>query len=446
MKKALVLTVLSAALLVSFPASAADPVQPAAEAVAKSPKAAKKPQSDMLDALTALGTELKAAIGAGKGNPIPYLDKLAAHEYSDATKQKLTKVFGNTEPLTIKRSEADGGAVAYAVTAPAHTYRDQDATTFSWSELGVNLLVDKAGQNMTSSGNWSAFSVAGKNVTMTASDMTLESKQRRSTQNIWLGTVKAGIGKVAITPVAGPGVVMEDMTFASNVTQHGKMIDIGYESQIKAIKVVGESVDDFRFAMRMLNIDMRTLEKMTDAITEAEQAGKTKDQQLAVIMDQFKLLGKSAALRGTSVEIDDFSLGFHGNRAVIKGIVSLLKGSDADFVTTAKFANKVVARLQVRVPLALVNDIAKAVMTKEAQGKGEKPSVDGIAQAAQSVTDVIVGKVITGGFAKLEDGVLVSLIEFKGGKLTFNGKEVALPKGAAKPPAKPVETAKPEAN
>jgi uncharacterized protein YdgA (DUF945 family) len=439
-KKALVLTTLSAALLVSFPASAADPVQPAAEAAA--PKAAKKPQSDMLDALTALGTELKVVIGSAKGNPIPYMDKLVAHEYSAPTKEKLAKVFGSTEPLTIKRSAADGGAVAYTVTAPAFNYLDQDATTFSWSELGVNLLIDKAGQNMTSNGSWSNFSVAEKSMTMTVSDMSLESKQRRSTQNIWLGTAHVGVGKMAFTPAAGPGVVMEGLTFASNVTQHAKAIDIGYESQIKSVKVLGESVDDIRFAMRMLNIDMRALEKMTEAMADAEKAGINKEQRLAMIMDQFKLMGKSAALRGTSVEIDDFSLGFHGNRAVIKGKVSLLKGTDADFASAAKFANKVVARLQVRVPLVLVSDIAKTVMTKEAEGKGEKPSAEGIAQAAQSVTDVIVGKVITGGYAKLEAGMLVSLIEFKGGKLSFNGKEVSLPKGPT-PPAKPVEAAKP---
>ena len=442
-KKALALTALSAALLASFPASAADPVQPAAEAAAPAPKAGKKPQSDMLDALIALGGELKFVIGDGKGNPIPYMDKLAAHAYSDATREKLSKVFGNTEPFTIKRSEADGGAIAYAFTAPAHNYLDQDATTFSWSELGLNLLIDKAGLNMSSSGSWSAFSVAGKTVSITVSDMSLESKQRRS-GNIWLGTVKAGIDKVAIAPVAGPSVVLEGMTFASNAVQHGKTIDVGYDSQIKAIKAAGESVDDFHFAMRMLNIDMRALEKLTDAISEVEKTGKNKEQQLAMIIAQFKLMGKSAALRGTSVDIDDFSLGFHGNRAVIKGKVALVKGSDADFSSASKFAKKVVARLRVRVPLALVNDIAKAVMTKEAEGKGTTPSPEGIAQAAQSVTDAIVGKVITGGYAKLEDGVLVSLIEFKGAKLTFNGKEVALPKGAPAPAAKPVETAKPD--
>jgi hypothetical protein len=46
----------------------------------------------------------------------------------------------------------------------------------------------------------------------------------------------------------------------------------------------------------------------------------------------------------------------------------------------------------------------------------------------QTMTDVVVGKLVGGGYARLENDVLVSNLEFRGGKLTANGKEVGLPK------------------
>ncbi len=458
MKKLLALTTLSAALVGALPASAADSPKPivatvsareaaeaAAAAVAEVPAAhatdakpaAKpaKPTSAMFDALGALGSELKDAFGNAKGNPIPYLDKLVAHQYSDQTRQKLTKVFGDKQPMTLQRNTASDGTITYVLNAPAFSYLDANATTIAWSELGMILATDKAGLSMNSQGSWRSFRVADKAMSMTISDISLEGKQRRTSQNIWLGKVGVGIGKIDVSVADAPGAVLEGLSFSSKAVRKGTAIDIAYDSQIKTVKVAGEQLDDIRFAMRMLNIDMRALEKMTDSLANAEKSGKTKEQNLAALMAGFKVFGKSVAARGSALEIDDFSVGLHANRAVVKGRVALLPSTDADFASRAKMVNKIVARLQIRVPVAMVTDVASIVMTKQAEAKGETTSPDAIAQTAQSITDVVVGKMLNGGFAKLDNGVLVSLIEFKAGKLTFNGKEVVLPKAPAKPAA-----------
>ncbi|MES2317825.1 MAG: DUF945 family protein [Pseudomonadota bacterium] len=445
MKKVLVLSALSASLLVSFPSFAVEADKPVIAVANVKPAKPVKPPSDMFEALAALGTELKAAIGSGKGNPIPYFDKLAAHQYSDATKQKVTKVFGNTEPFTIKRSAAEGGMLSYVLNAPAHNYLDSNATTIAWSELDLSVLLDKAGRNMSTKGNWGSFSIADKTFGMAITDITLEGKQRRNAQNLWIGKINGGIGKIAITPAGTAGGAIEGITFASSAVERGTAVDIGYESNIKAIKFADEQVEDIRFAMRMLNIDMRALEKMTDGLANAEKAGKTPEQKLALTMEQFKLLGKSVAKRGSALEIDEFSAAFHGHRAVIKGKVWLTPSTDAEMANMTKLVGKINARVNVRVPVALVNEVAKIVMAKQAAAKGEKPTPEATAQMAQSVTDVVVGKMLNGGYAKLEDGVLIALIEFKNSKLTFNGKEVALPKTPPKP-AKPAEDAKDEAS
>ena len=58
-------------------------------------------------------------------------------------------------------------------------------------------------------------------------------------------------------------------------------------------------------------------------------------------------------------------------------------------------------------------------------------SPEAIGQTAQSVTDIIVGKLLDRGLAKLANSVLSSTIDIKGGKMRFNGKDVAFPAPAA---------------
>jgi uncharacterized protein YdgA (DUF945 family) len=435
MKKVIALTALSAALIATS-ALAADAAAAAPDATAAIPaaKPAPKPPSEMVEALSALGKELKAVIGSGKGNPIAHLDKLAAHQYSDATRAKISKVFGPIDPLRIERSAAAKGMVGYAISAPAFSYTDVNASKFDWTELRLDLLIDKAGRNLSSHGSWPSFSVGDSKLSMTMSDLVYDTKQRRNERDTWIGKGTGSIAKVTFAPQgpdAGAGAVLEGLSFTSSATQHGAAVDVGFDTKVNTLRAGGQSVDDIRFVMRMTNIDMRMFEKFTDNLQGAERAGMAPKQSLALVAEQFKVLGKNVAAHGSAIEFDEISAGFHGNRAVIKGKVSLAPSSDADFASLDKVAKKLIVRLNVQVPVALVTDVARLIMAKQAEAKKEPMSEGAIAQGAQSVADVIVGKLLNGGMAKLENGVLLSTIEFKGGKLTFNGKEVALPKTGA---------------
>jgi uncharacterized protein YdgA (DUF945 family) len=440
MKKVLALTTLSAALM-AVPAFAAEPA--AADVTAKAKPAAKKPKSEMFEALSAIGAELKGVMGTGKGDWIPRLDKLAAHQYSDATREKISKVFGATEPFTIKRTEGSNGALNYLLSAPAFSYTDASATKFDWTELKLNMLLDKGGRNVSAQGSWPSFSVSDKTLSMTVSDMAYEATQHRNERDVWLGKGNFSIAKVSFaTETPGAGAVLEGITVASAAVAHGTGVDFNIDSKVKALTVAGEAFDELRFAMRMTNFDMRLLEKVSENMSQAEREGKTPKQQLDAVAAQMKLLGKSAALRGSAIEISEISAGYHGNRAVIKGKITLAPGTDADYSSMDKFGKKLIVKVDVRVPVALVVDIAKLVMAKQAAAKKEAISEAALAQGAQSIADVMVGKLLNSGMGKLENGVLVSSILFKGGKLTMNGKEVTLPK-TAKRPAQPVSGDKP---
>jgi TonB family protein len=69
------------------------------------------------------------------------------------------------------------------------------------------------------------------------------------------------------------------------------------------------------------------------------------------------------------------------------------------------------------------------------QQHGGKADPQAAAQMAQTITDVMVGKLINGGFARVENDVIVTTVELRGGKLLANGKEIELPKPQPAPNA-----------
>jgi TonB family protein len=140
------------------------------------------------------------------------------------------------------------------------------------------------------------------------------------------------------------------------------------------------------------------------------------------------------------IEIDDFSARYHGNKATLHGRIALSGAGGADQDDVKALAKRIVARFEIKVPLAIVRDVAASVAARQAaaqQGNGAAGQMSGT-QLGQSITDVIVGKLVGGGFARVENDALVSTVEWRDGELRANGKRVALP--AATPPTTATQT------
>jgi outer membrane biosynthesis protein TonB len=88
---------------------------------------------------------------------------------------------------------------------------------------------------------------------------------------------------------------------------------------------------------------------------------------------------------------------------------------------------KIAARFEIRVPVAMVRDISGIVAARQSAQQGAAANGMSVAQLGQTMSDVVVGKLLGAGYARLENDVLVSTVEFRNGKLTANGKEIALP-------------------
>jgi uncharacterized protein YdgA (DUF945 family) len=419
--------ILCTALMATFPAMAA--------AVPESAEAAPaKPQSAMAAAVEAAATELEQNFGSAKGNPLPILDKLAVYEFTAPTAEKLKKVFGSARPFTLVRTPAAGAMNKVDFSIAARNYADVNEQNWSWSAINLTMLIDEAGRNATSNGSWPALVVDSKQTKIVFNDMSLESKQTRTSDDVWVGKARADIKLADITDKEKAiSVKMENLSVTSQVEQNGKDYDIGSDFGIKLITVMDEKIDDVRMSMRMSKIDLKSFEQISNSIKQKTKPGET--PQLDDIGPQIKAFAKGMAARGSSIELSELSVAYLGHRAIVKGHFKLGKIADKDLSSGAAFAKKMDAHLEVRVPVALVTAIARKMTVSQAAKKGETQTPEVVEATAKNLTDMAVDKATGDGYARLDDGVLVSLVDYKAGKLTVNGKAISLPGAGGKQPA-----------
>jgi uncharacterized protein YdgA (DUF945 family) len=414
---------LLAAALLAVPALAAD-----RPPVAK--PAARPAPGPVADALQSALGELQLA--QDPRLPLPaQLDGIASMRYTPQTAAKLRAVFGNEQPFTVERQQAKAGRLAYRFALQPLHYTGQDDSRVDWDAALLDLDMDKAGKTVGFKGHWNTLAAEDANLRLSAEGITVSGQQSRSRDKLWFGNGQVRIASVR--GVAKPGasvVAMDDVRVGWRSVEHPKSIDMLFQQRIGAISAAGEKVEDIRFDMRFVNIDRASMAALQEAGERRREQLKTMtpEQQLAAMKPLFLDFGKAAIARGSALEIDEISARFHGNKASIRGRVGLLGAVEADLQDMNTLLKKIVARFEVRVPVAMVRDIAGIVAARQAAQQGTPPNAASAAQFGQTMTDVIVGKLVGGGFARVENDVLVSTLEVRNGKLTANGKEIGLPK------------------
>ena len=427
--KTLVLSSTLAAALAGMPVHAAD----------APPRPVVKP-SAVMDAMMSMMREVQAA-DKPKLPMRERLDALAEFRHGPETAQKLKTVFGSERPWTLARLPVANGRYDYVGTlAPLH-YTSEIGENYEWAPLTLKIALDKASRNMTTHISWPSMVFEDKDVHVAVRDINLSAKQKRGFGDMWFGASQATIASVQIdVKKDGTRVAIEDIRFLGDLIERPKSADMAYGFSIKAISAAAEKVDNFKFAMRMTNIDKATIAEMKALGEKAQASAATPEQQLAAMQPIFKSMGKAVIQRGAAIEIDELSARYKGNTASFKGRVTVEGASEADLASMPTLVKKIVARFNVRVPVALVHDIATTVATRQAnaQAKDGAANPQTIAQIAQSIQDVVIGKMVGGGYARIEKDVLVSDIEFRGGVLRVNGKQIVLPAfNAPKAPAAP---------
>jgi TonB family protein len=409
-KTALTTSLLAASLLV-LPA-VADEVKPGARPA----------PGPVMDAMQSVMAEMQLA--ENPRQPLPArLDTMAGFQYSPETSAKLRSVFGNDKPFTVERQQARPGRLAYRMRLQPLHYAGQDNARVDWDEALVDFDMDKTGNTVDFKGNWTTLAAEDPSMRLSAEGITLNGRQRRSADRLWFGTGQLRIarvrGETPATPNAGKDFTLDDLRMDWRTVERPKTIDMQFQQRIGSISAGGEKVEDVRFDMRIVNLDRAAMVALQAAGERQREQLKTMtpEQKLAAMKPLMQGFGKAAIARGSAIEIDEISARFHGNKASIRGRIGLQGAVEADLQDMRALFKKLVARFEIRVPVAIVRDVSGVVAARQAQPPA----------AGQTMTDVVVGKLLGAGYAKLENDVLVSTVELRKGKLTANGKEIGLP-------------------
>ena len=408
---------------------------PLAHASDEAPKPSRPVPPVGMQAFTAAAHEIQNAMDDG-ADLARSIDRLIDFRHSPETARLLADAFGNERPWSLEKRGSEGGTSSYRfLLAPLHTTTPA-GNTLVWDAFPVDLRIDNAAKSIDYRGAWPSLSFEDKDARVTLRDGSLAGKQHRGAGDVWYGKVHGGLASLQVEHKAsGVSLLMRDLWVDGRVDERPRTVDMVYGFGIKAIEVAGDRIDDLKMNMRFVNIEKAAVTAMRAAQKKMSAQTVATSEDLSAIMPMFKQLMRAAAKHKTALVIDEMSIGYHGHRALVKGRVSMGPGADrADFETLSR---RIDARFTVKVPLALVREVAMTVVRQQmaaaARAQPQAQPQDSAALAA-SATDAIVGKLLANGYARLEDDALVSRIEFSKGILRVNGKQVELPK----PPKAPV--------
>src|SRR5450830_110762 len=397
------------------------------------PKKTPPAPGPVADAIGAMVRELSTATTPAM--PVHQrLDALLAFRHSEATAAKLAKIYGSTPPWTLVRVPATAPGWTYRGTlSPLHFVDAADGSTVDWEAAISDIKVSADERRVTINSRWPSFTAVDKSVRIHLRDATLNAQQERSADGLWFGQAHIDIAAVDFDPqgtgpAAGPRMSMQGMAFDTRVTDRQDKVDLGYKVGVKRIGVGADGIDDFKLATRVTGIERQAL---LDLQAMGERQGKlaagAPEQQREALLPMLQAMAKSAIRSGTALEIDELGVSFDGQALRANGRLFLEGAVEADAANLPQLLKKLVLRLHVQAPVALLREVTRTLAEQQIKAKNKGVAdPQAVAQLAASMNDIALGKLVSGGLVRVEGEQLVSDIEYRGG-LKINGKTVDLP-------------------
>lgn len=95
---------------------------------------------------------------------------------------------------------------------------------------------------------------------MSARDIAFGANQKRGLADLWFGTAYASVPHARVeAKAAGADIAFADTRIDTAVVQHGKLVDVHYKVSTGSISAANEQVGGFSMAMRMVDIDAKSL-------------------------------------------------------------------------------------------------------------------------------------------------------------------------------------------
>jgi uncharacterized protein YdgA (DUF945 family) len=406
--------------------------QNAIPAAAPKPPEILKPETSAT--LRAAQKEVETAVGK-ETNTARQMALFARFQFSPELQPNLKKMFGTERPFPIERVASGAkGRINYVGKLAPYTYVQGNGTDFTWTELTAKLSADKAGRTLDADASWPSLMISRPGGSFSLQDMSLISKRQRGADGVDYGTATFKVGSIVVRDSAdGSSEIKEVMRFEgidakSDIRRRGAMADIIYGSSTRAIVFGDERIERANFAFRITNVPGKALADLTKQMREQQGANIEDEAERKRLLKTVTDFGKRVITSGATLFIDDISAAYHGNVASLKGRLGFQKVVEADFGNISALMKKIVAHFEVRVPVALVRDVARVFAAKSVDPMA--PDADKqIDAGADAFVSMVVGKTVSGGYGAVVQDELRTVIDIKDNKITVNGKAIEIPAG-----------------
>lgn len=401
---------------------------PGALAAVPPPLKAPSPPGPVGAAMTALVQELSAATPASMPAQ-QRLEALLQFRHSPASAALLEKIYGSTPAWTLSRLPSADGAAHYRGVLSALHYSDADGST-DWAALPIELAVSGDGRAVTYSGAWPSLASVDKTVRVTMRDLTLAGQQQRAADQLSLGSISIDVASMAFEPVGGgPRFVMEGIHNDSSMDEQNGRLGIGYQLAVRRIAIGGDGVDNLKLVARLGPLERASMLELQAFSQQPLPTGASVEQRQAQLAPLLKALARGVIRSGSVLDIDELSASFHGQTIRASGRLSLDQAVEADADNLPALLKKLVGRLDIKAPLALLTAVSNTMAELQIRAKNQGVAApQAVAQLAATIGDAMLGKMVASGFVRVEGDLLVTDIVYSGsGGVRINGKAAPLP-------------------
>lgn len=347
--------------------------------------------------------------------------------FTPETTAQLKAVFGTEQPIHTERTQLAGGATSYVATLSALDTLDNDGARVRFPAATLRMRFSANKQNTVMNGNWPGLTVtSGPHISaLLLRDIRFDSNSRMHKNGVNYGTIRNSMGSALISPKNGAPVLFSDVSYINDIVKTGKLDEIRYRLNVGSIQADGKQIDQFKLGLRLTNLDLASIAEMSKAVAQSEGV-TTQTMDPEHVSSIIRHVGIEVLRKGGTFILDDLSASFRGYRAAVKGRMNF-KGLSADDISNpAAIVQKILLKLEVRVPVPLIHAIGEEVAAEIAARQQTKD-----APAPAKLIDEALAKFVKEGYIRIDKGVVQATVVMQNAKLTVGGKPLQMSSQAA---------------
>jgi uncharacterized protein YdgA (DUF945 family) len=345
---------------------------------------------------------------------------------SQDIRNKLIEVLGTDDPVRIRTRMGflGGGTTTFsgdARTVPLGKLGVAKADgSVSWDDFKLAVGMSRKGKSYDISGKQPRIEFKSEDGRqhMLLSDLSIDGKGSRITEDLYDGKVGMGIGKMSVASSRSPAVDVSDIRYDVLSTSKGEFFD--YSIRMGSGEVKTSALDALKLQLKEVHYDMTlrhlhtpTLQKLSHSLRDSYSSvlGSSAGAEMA-LMGPLVEHGKELLKHDPEFVIDRIGIVTADGEAAFKGTIKLVGVTDEDLKSGAMaLMPKLVADITFEAPEALFQNVPNGNM--------------------------IMGMGVDQGYVKREGGKITSRIQFSNGALTVNGKSPQVPPMFGGQPAQP---------